>query len=176
MLSRTVLFPFLCGVALVRVSNSRLLVVAVVDQYAVAKQQRFAFGNCPASVLFRVARKFPQSKWIGREQAVSSSVPVGGMAKAFRAVENGDANVFAGNLAVIVHPIRTLPPNGLFSFGAGRTHHMGRRGIQFRGHSDGKRSFFGVAHGYRTVVGMDNEFAIDGAGVLVTAENVRLNF
>src|ERR1035437_5675213 len=51
------------------------------------------------------------AKRIEREQAVIARVPIGGMARALRVVEDGDAEPLAVQFGGVIHPVGALAPN-----------------------------------------------------------------
>src|SRR5689334_14975320 len=76
------------GVLMVCLGDAGLAVIAVMDHHAIAKDQRFAFRNGPASILVGVAGKIAQPERIGCEQTVAARVPGRRVPEALRMIEN----------------------------------------------------------------------------------------
>src|SRR5574337_644261 len=109
-------------VLLIGLGHMGLLVIAVVNQYAITKHERFPLRNRPTPVIVVIAGKLANAKRIHGEQPVASRVPIGWVAKAFRAVKNSNPKIFIAHLAVIINPACALSPDLFFSHAAFRIH------------------------------------------------------
>src|SRR3954464_670676 len=85
--------------------------VTFVQQYAVPQAHRFAAGERVLSTL-GAGREVMQPEGIGREQAVGSHVPVRREAEAGGMIQDGEAQLFAFNGAMIIDPRGWLAPGG----------------------------------------------------------------
>ena len=56
-----------------------------------------------------------------------AGVPVGWMAQVLGMIKNGDANVLAGYVAIVIHPIRAFAPDGFLAHRTLRIHHAAWR-------------------------------------------------
>src|ERR1700678_3499893 len=89
----------------------RLLVVTVVNKYTIAKLDRLSLGNCIAAILVGIVKEEAKPERIRSKQSVATSVPVGRMTKAFRAIEDSDPRGVSIDGTRNIDPVGALTPN-----------------------------------------------------------------
>src|ERR1022692_2879640 len=86
-----------------------------VDDHAIAVAQAFARLEGHGAVLRFVVGEGGEAPWIGGEEAVGAGVPTHRVAGIRRVIEDGDAQLFARDLAGIIAPVGRLAPDLLFA-------------------------------------------------------------
>src|ERR1035441_614076 len=86
-----------------------------VDDHAIAVAQAFARIEGHGAVLRFVIGEGGEAPWIGGEESVGAGVPAHGVAGIPGVIEDGDAQLFAGDLAGIIAPVGRLAPDLLFA-------------------------------------------------------------
>ena len=76
------------------------------NQHAITEVELLAVLELEVAVLGLIPRKVAHAKDIGGEEAVGAGVPVSGMPRILRMVENRDAQRLAFNRARVVYPRR----------------------------------------------------------------------
>src|ERR1051326_5768503 len=125
-------------VLLIGLGHMSLLVVTMVDEYAVTQGERFAQRDGPAPVVIVVPGKFPDAKRIYGKQSVASRVPIRWMAEALRAVKNGNPQLFIAHLSIIIPPTGARSPDLLVAYATFGIHHVPRRRVELFHDADGK--------------------------------------
>src|SRR5450759_2927960 len=93
-----------------------------VDDYAIAVAQALAGFDGRGAVLRFVIGEHGEAPRIGGEEAVGAGVPAHRVAGIPGVIEDGDADLFAVDLAGVIAPVRRLAPELLLtdeSFGVG---------------------------------------------------------
>src|SRR5262245_49760057 len=112
--SRHVMVPpggrdLLFGVTRKRLGDLALLLVALVENHAIAERERVALLHRVGALLL-AGREIVQAPGIGRKQAVRPHVPVRRIAEAGWVIEDGDAERLAFDGTVVIDPSRRLAP------------------------------------------------------------------
>src|ERR1039458_7522541 len=100
--------PFNCGqfvrcllwvgcVLTVLLCNVCIFAGSFVDEHSIAKSNRLAGRKRITSIPLGVRIKVTQAKGIGREKSVTASVPISGMTKAVRTIQDSGAQLVAIN-------------------------------------------------------------------------------
>src|ERR1035441_2436106 len=87
-----------------------------VDDHAIAVAQALARFEGHGAVLRFVVGERREAPWIGGEETVGAGVPAHRVAGISGVIEDGDAQLFAGDLAGIIAPVGRLAPDLLFAY------------------------------------------------------------
>src|ERR1700730_12603995 len=108
----------------VRLGDPGLRRIAVMDEHAVAEDERAARWNVIAPVPTAVTGKRLEAERIRRQQTVRAGVPVRGCPQIMRVVKDRETDILACHLTVVVDPVRALAPDRLLAAGAAGIHHL----------------------------------------------------
>src|ERR1700730_17506854 len=100
----------MCGVLLIFFCHLRLLVIALVNEHAIAKSDGLSRRNGIAAILVRIVKEKAKPKWICREQSITASVPISGVPETFWTIKDSDAKRLSINNAVNIDPVGALAP------------------------------------------------------------------
>src|SRR5436305_9570410 len=98
------------------------------------------------------------------------------MTKTGRMIEHAHGHRLRADLALIAHPVRSLPPDFLFSMRARGVDHVRPRSAQLPCEADPEAAFFRVAKHEGTCGRGQREFAIDYAHCAFAAKMEGLPF
>ncbi len=141
----------------------RLFVVTVMNEYTISKLNRPPRGNRITAILVSIVKEVSKAKGIRSKQAIAASVPIGGVTKAFRAIEDSDAERLPIDDAVNVHPVGALTPYLCFTFAALRTDHGSGGRIQFGSETKGENALFRIAKLDWSLTGTNDKLTVDRA-------------
>src|SRR5690348_7451830 len=103
------------GILLPCCRNIGLLLIAMMNEDTIAQSEAAARRDRVAAVEFGIVEEHAQAERIDAKQAVASRRPGSRMPEIVKTIENGNANLFAIHLAIVIHPIRLLAPDFLFT-------------------------------------------------------------
>src|ERR1700738_417524 len=99
------------SVLCVLLRDAGLFIAAFVDQHAIAKLARFSRRKRVAPIMLRVLVEITETEWICGKQTVTPGVPIGGMLKTCRIIEDRNSELLSIDHSIDVHPVRALAPD-----------------------------------------------------------------
>src|SRR5439155_2602534 len=95
----------------IRLGDAGLSGVSVMDEHAIAEDERASRRNRIRPILTPVTGKLFEAERIRGQQTVRTSVPKRGSPQVLRMVEDCDPDILACDPSVIVYPVRALAPD-----------------------------------------------------------------
>ena len=89
------------------------------------------------------------------------------MAKAFRAIEDGNPNLFYGDDARVVNPVGRFTPNCRLAVSPVRVDHVIVGGAEFRPQTNCEGPFFGISESDGALIRENDKLAIDDPSAVI---------